>query len=146
MAMNILGQAIYQLTVLLVMLFIGQTVLPDHVENYQDIKLSSPPTKLFTIIFNTFLLMTLFNEVNCRKVHGEMNVFAGLFSNPIFYIIWTATLLSQILIVQFGGSVFSTSPLSLAQWAVCLGLAVGVLVWHQVGLAVGRVWYKGRLG
>merc|ERR1719508_693140 len=54
MAMNIVGQAVYQLTILLVMLFIGQTVLPDEVESYQDIKLSSPPTKLFTIIFNTF--------------------------------------------------------------------------------------------
>ena len=29
----------------------------------------------FTIVFNAFVMMTLFNEFNSRKVHGERNVF-----------------------------------------------------------------------
>jgi len=29
----------------------------------------------------------------------------------------------QILIVQFGGNVFSTTPLDLQQWAACSGIA-----------------------
>ena len=28
--------------------------------------------------------MTLFNEINCRKLRGEWNVFSGLFKNPYF--------------------------------------------------------------
>ena len=124
------------------MLFMGHIILPGQFSGYQKITIHTPPTELFTMIFNTFLLMTLFNEVNCRKVHGEMNVFKGILSNPIFYIIWITTFLSQILIVQFGGDVFFTTPISLAQWAVCLGCAVGVLVWHQMGLLLGKVIMK----
>lgn len=37
--------------------------------------LFSPPSQHFTIVFNAFVMMTVFNEINCRKVHGERNVF-----------------------------------------------------------------------
>lgn len=54
------------------------------------------PTQHFTMIFNSFVLMTLFNEINSRKIHGERNIFKGLFSNPIFYSIWIVTLFLQV--------------------------------------------------
>ena len=54
------------------------------------------PTQHFTIIFNTFVMMTLFNEFNARKIHGQRNVFQGIFTNPIFYSIWVGTCLSQV--------------------------------------------------
>ena len=50
----------------------------------------------FTIIFNTFVMMTLFNEFNARKIHGQRNVFQGIHTNPIFYSIWIGTMLSQV--------------------------------------------------
>ena len=40
-------------------------------------------------------MMTLFNEINARKIHGQRNVFGGIFTNPIFYLIWIATLGAQ---------------------------------------------------
>lgn len=55
-----------------------------------------PPTQHFTIIFNSFVLMTLFNEFNARKIHGQRNVFEGVFTNPIFYMIWIFTCISQV--------------------------------------------------
>ena len=54
------------------------------------------PTQHFTIIFNTFVMMTLFNEINARKIHGERNVFKGLHRNPLFIGIWIATFLIQV--------------------------------------------------
>lgn len=54
------------------------------------------PTQHFTVIFNSFVLMTLFNEINARKIHGQRNVFAGIFTNPIFYSIWIGTCLAQV--------------------------------------------------
>merc|ERR1719233_390753 len=138
MAWNMGAQVIYQVTVLLVMLFLGDKFLPGEFDySFRNISLYSPPTTLFTMIFNTFLLMTLFNEINCRKVHGEVNVFKGIFSNPIFYVIWLVTFLAQILIVQFGSTIFFTTPLSSMQWLVCLLLGGSVLLWHQLGLLVG---------
>lgn len=54
------------------------------------------PTQHFTIIFNTFVMMTLFNEINARKIHGQRNVFEGFFTNRIFYVIWIGTMASQV--------------------------------------------------
>lgn len=50
----------------------------------------------FTIIFNTFVLMTLFNEVNARKIHGQRNVIEGLNRNPVFVGIWISTAFAQV--------------------------------------------------
>lgn len=55
-----------------------------------------PPSQHFTIIFNSFVMMTLFNEFNARKIHGQRNVFEGVFTNPIFYSIWIGTCISQV--------------------------------------------------
>jgi len=59
------------------------------------------PTQHFTIIFNTFVMMTLFNEINARKIHGERNVFKGLNRNPLFIGIWIATFVVQVSFAQF---------------------------------------------
>jgi len=57
---------------------------------------NAPPGQHFTFIFNTFVMMTLFNEINARKIHGQRNVFEGLHRNYIFAGIWVATFLSQV--------------------------------------------------
>ncbi|CAG9540225.1 unnamed protein product [Cercopithifilaria johnstoni] len=131
MVKNIVGHAIFQLAILFAILFWGDKFIPG-VESGRWAPLNSPPSKHFTIIFNAFVLMTLMNEINSRKVHGERNVFKGLFTNPLFCIIWILTLISQVLIVQFGGAWFSTAPLNEIHWAVCIACAFGTLLWGQV--------------
>ena len=54
------------------------------------------PTVHFTMIFNTFVLMTLFNEVNARKIHGQRNILDGLHKNYLFLGIWFGTLIGQV--------------------------------------------------
>ena len=93
------------------------------------------PSQHFTMIFNVFVLMTLFNEINCRKIHGEQNVFRGIFTNPIFYGIWIVTFVVQILLVQYGSFAFSCVPLTLEQWMWCFFFGVTVLLWNQVRVA-----------
>ncbi|XP_022240050.1 plasma membrane calcium-transporting ATPase 2-like [Limulus polyphemus] len=94
--------------------------------------LHSPPSQHFTIIFNTFVMMTLFNELNARKIHGERNIFEGLLTNPIFYSILLITFGAQIIIVQFGGYAFSTFGLTLDQWLWCIFFGCGTLLWGQL--------------
>ncbi|CAJ0931103.1 unnamed protein product, partial [Mesorhabditis belari] len=130
MSKNILGHALYQLVVLFLLIFLGDQWF--QVTSGRFAEMHAPPSQHFTIVFNAFVLMTLFNEINARKIHGERNIFAGLFSNPIYYIIWIATFISQILIVQFGGRWFSCAALDLEQWLWCLALGVSVLLWGQV--------------
>ncbi|KAI6187513.1 Calcium-transporting ATPase [Aphelenchoides besseyi] len=131
MVKNIVGHALYQLAVLFLILFFGEKFIPN-TDLGRGASFDAPPSKHFTIIFNAFVLMTLCNEINSRKIHGERNVFKGLFSNPIFCVIWIGTLISQVLIVQYGGRWFSTAPLDLVQWGICVAFALGELLWGQV--------------
>ncbi|XP_055353324.1 plasma membrane calcium-transporting ATPase 2-like isoform X2 [Paramacrobiotus metropolitanus] len=128
MMKNILGQSVYQLTVILVMLFKGADLFD--IEDGQ--KYGALPSVHFTIIFNTFVLMTLFNEINARKIHGERNVFAGIHRNPIFLIIWVGTVVSQVILIEYGSYAFSTLSLTPEQWMWCLLFGVGTLVWQQL--------------
>ncbi|XP_026317050.1 plasma membrane calcium-transporting ATPase 2 isoform X7 [Hyposmocoma kahamanoa] len=130
MMKNILGQAIYQLFIIFSLLFVGDRIL--NIPSGRGAAIGSEPTQHFTIIFNTFVMMTLFNEINARKIHGQRNVFNGLFTNPIFYSIWIGTALSQVVIIQFGGMAFSTVGLSIDQWLWCLFFGAGTLVWGQL--------------
>lgn len=54
------------------------------------------PSVHFTVLFNTFVLMTLFNEINARKIRNERNVFQGIHRNPIFVVIWLTCLAAQV--------------------------------------------------
>ncbi|XP_072328721.1 plasma membrane calcium-transporting ATPase 2 isoform X3 [Scyliorhinus torazame] len=130
MMKNILGHGIYQLTVIFTLLFAGETIF--NIDSGRNAPLHAPPSEHYTIIFNTFVLMQLFNEINARKIHGEKNVFDGIFRNPIFCSIVFGTFAIQILIIQFGGKPFSCIPLQIDQWLWCIVLGVGELLWGQV--------------
>nr|XP_056722962.1 plasma membrane calcium-transporting ATPase 2 isoform X7 [Euleptes europaea] len=130
MMKNILGHAVYQLTLIFTLLFVGEKIF--RIDNGRNAPLHSPPSEHYTIIFNTFVMMQLFNEINARKIHGERNVFDGIFRNPIFCTIVLGTFGVQIVIIQFGGKPFSCSPLQLDQWMWCVFIGLGELVWGQV--------------
>ncbi|XP_070149499.1 plasma membrane calcium-transporting ATPase 2 isoform X7 [Polyergus mexicanus] len=131
MMKNILGQALYQLSVIFTLLFAGDLMLD--IDTGRGVAAAGGgPTQHFTVIFNTFVMMTLFNEFNARKIHGQRNVFQGIFTNPIFYSIWIGTCLSQVVIIQYGKMAFSTRALTLDQWLWCLFFGIGTLIWGQI--------------
>ncbi|KAK2885683.1 hypothetical protein Q8A67_016520 [Cirrhinus molitorella] len=130
MMKNILGHGVYQLVIIFTLLFVGEKIF--NIDSGRNAPLHSPPSEHYTIIFNTFVLMQLFNEINARKIHGERNVFDGIFANPIFCTIVLGTFGVQIVIVQFGGKPFSCAPLNVEQWLWCLFVGVGELLWGQV--------------
>ena len=72
---NMLGQASYQICAVMTLLFAGPTLLdlePGHI--VEDRKENSVH---YTLIFNAFVWMQLFNEVNCRKLKGECECYNG---------------------------------------------------------------------
>lgn len=130
MMKNILGHAVYQLTIIFFLVFAGEKFFD--IDSGRNAPLHSPPSQHYTIVFNTFVLMQLFNEINSRKIHGERNVFGGIFRNLIFCSVVLGTFISQIIIVEFGGKPFSCTKLSLSQWFWCLFIGIGELLWGQV--------------
>jgi len=130
MMKNILGQSVYQMTIIFVILFAGEKMLD--IDSGRFAGLHAPPSQHFTVIFNAFVMMTLFNEINARKIHGQRNVFEGLFSNYIFLGIWVTTFISQIILVEFGSLAFSTAGLTFDQWMWCMFCGVSTLLWGQI--------------
>ncbi|XP_020633107.2 plasma membrane calcium-transporting ATPase 1 isoform X1 [Pogona vitticeps] len=130
MMKNILGHAFYQLVVVFTLLFAGEKIFD--IDSGRNAPLHAPPSEHYTIVFNTFVMMQLFNEINARKIHGERNVFEGIFNNAIFCTIVLGTFIVQIIIVQFGGKPFSCSELTIEQWLWSIFLGMGTLLWGQL--------------
>lgn len=104
---NIIGQSIYQISVLVILQFDGKHLL----------KLSgSDDTKtLNTFIFNTFVFCQVFNEINSRDME-KINVFKGIFSSWVFLTVMFSTVTFQIVIVEFLGTYANTVPLRWELW------------------------------
>jgi P-type Ca2+ transporter type 2B len=136
MMKNVLGQSFYQLSVVFFLLWAGDLLLD--VDNGRALSEQgvSRPTQHFTVVFNAFVMMTLFNELNARKIHGQRNVFSGLQRNWLFVIIWIGTFAGQVIIVQFGGAAMNTVPLEIDHWLWCLFFGGGALVWGQVIISI----------
>ncbi|XP_029457501.1 plasma membrane calcium-transporting ATPase 1 isoform X2 [Rhinatrema bivittatum] len=130
MMKNILGHAVYQLVVVFTLLFVGEKLFD--IDSGRNAPLHAPPSQHYTIVFNTFVMMQLFNEINARKIHGERNVFEGIFNNVIFCSIVFGTFVIQVVIVQFGGKPFSCAELTVDQWLWSVFLGMGTLLWGQL--------------
>eukprot|EP00002_Diphylleia_rotans_P008168 TRINITY_DN1790_c0_g2_i3.p1 TRINITY_DN1790_c0_g2~~TRINITY_DN1790_c0_g2_i3.p1 ORF type:complete len:1013 (-),score=226.89 TRINITY_DN1790_c0_g2_i3:998-4036(-) len=64
MATSILGTSVYQLVILFTILYSPESF--DLVDGWGNTEPGSSPTTHFTVVFNTFVLMQLFNEFNAR--------------------------------------------------------------------------------
>jgi len=138
---NIFGQAIYQLAWLCATLYArdfntGKHLwLPDTMSSWNPNSgehILRYPTQHYTFIFNIFVIMQLFNEINSRKVNLDKNVFDGFFSNPSFSIVLVITIILQALIIEFGSFAFMTSGLSPALWGISIAIGAGSLVWGVI--------------
>jgi len=135
----------FQLIICCVLLFNGEEWLGlEGRENMrEDADGELDKVRLKTIIFNTFVWMQIFNEINARKVNGEWNVVEGFFDNWMFSSILLLTSILQFLIVQFGGTWTSTIELNLQQWAFCVvvgtvSFPVGqITLWFPVDMEEG---------
>jgi Ca2+-transporting ATPase len=68
----------------------------------------------------------VWNGINCRALDGRMpSFFKG---NPTFFVVMAAIIAIQVLIVQYGGDMFHTVPLSSDQWIKVIVLPAFVLV------------------
>ncbi|KAJ4838588.1 putative calcium-transporting ATPase 13, plasma membrane-type [Turnera subulata] len=108
---NLIAQAIYQVTILLILEFRGKSIfgVDERVKN--------------TLIFNTFVLCQVFNEFNARKLE-KRNIFKGMHKNKLFLAIIGITIVLQVLMVELLQKFASTKRLNWQQWGVCIGIAV----------------------
>lgn len=124
MIKHIIGQSVYQLIVLLTLTFTGETIFDIPSGRRTDLPESqkNDPNVHLTIIFNAFVWMQLFNELNCRKIHDELNIFNGITKNRLFIYLAVLQVVMQIILVEWTGRFFNTTSLSAVQWTACIVL------------------------
>lgn len=96
----------------------------------------STPAGINTVFFAAFVIAAVWNGINCRALDGKMPPFFK--GNPTFFAVMGFIVLSQVLIVQYGGLVFGTVPLSFNEWVTIIAVSASVLV---VGFGI-RVVYR----
>lgn len=122
----IIGQAIYQLTVTLVLYFAGASIFGYTTEREIDEELPS-------LVFNSFVWMQIFNQVNNRRLDNKFNILEGAHRNWFFIGIFCIMCGGQVLIIFVGGAALSVVPLNGTQWAVSViigivSIPVGVII------------------
>ncbi len=78
-------------------------------------------TSHMTIIFNTFVFYTLFNQINCRVINDQINIFSRIHRCWLFILITGCEMGLQALLVEFGRNAFHCSKggLTIQQWGMC---------------------------
>lgn len=141
MVKHILGKAVWQAILLFATLFAGEYFIIEPVEKWRYGRESNfvfpgraytrsgaplyiehaddGASRHMTFIFTMFVLMQIFNMFPARKIRDEINIFEGLCSNFMFFLVFVIIVIGQIVLTQFGGLVMKVHPdgLSPVQWA-----------------------------
>lgn len=131
----IFGHSLFQLTTLLILLFAGHILFD--IDEGNTSEYFAAPTEHYTLIFNTFVCMQIFNEFNARKIHGEQNVFSNIHTNFIFIGVALFQVIFQIMFIEvpvLNDRVFKTTSLSPDLWLWCIFLGSLELVLQCVDL------------
>nr|XP_028962674.1 LOW QUALITY PROTEIN: calcium-transporting ATPase 2, plasma membrane-type-like [Malus domestica] len=110
---NILGQSLYQFVIIWFLQTRGK----------EAFQLIGPDSDLIltTLIFNSFVFCQVFNEISSREME-KVNVFKGIMQNYVFVTVLSATVIFQIIIIEFLGTFANTHPLSWKQWFASVAL------------------------
>jgi Ca2+-transporting ATPase len=127
---QIIGQAIYQLIIVFMMLFAGPPGLFPYLS---EGLMASMESHWATVIFNAFVWMQIFNAFNCRRIDNHLNIFEAITKNWYFAAILAVMIGGQFLIIFVGGVALQVVRLNVYEWIVSIipGLLVfpvGVLI------------------
>ncbi|CAL9015015.1 unnamed protein product [Prunus brigantina] len=112
---NIVSQALYQSAILVSFQLKGQTV-PGISKKVSE-----------SIVFNSFVLCQVFNQVNSRELEKK-NVFRDILHNQWFWVSVGGTLVLQVAFIEISHILVGNARLNWAQWGVCL--LIGMVSWE----------------
>ena len=86
----------------------------------------------YAFLFNTYVMLQIFNEINARKLLvNEINPFAGFFNNKFFLLILVVSIVVQIGLVEvdFIAKVLKIKPLNMIENAISVGIGASCIIW-----------------
>ena len=92
-----------------------------------------------SIFFSIFVMLQFWNLFNARCLGRNHSALHGLLANRSFILIAAAIFIGQVLLIQYGGSVFRTVPLSLWDWLLIVAATSPVLLLGEIWRFIGRL-------
>lgn len=123
MGKMIIGQAICQLAITLVLHFAGPTLMGYDMTNLDQ------QEHMKTLVFNTFVWLQIFNQLNSRRLDNHLNIFEGITRNRFYIVINLIMIGGQVLIIFVGGAAFGIRPLTGKEWGMSIGLGAISVPW-----------------
>jgi len=92
---------------------------------YEEYTRVNAGTAHMAIVFNVFVIYTLFNQFNCRVIDDSLNIFVRIGNNLFFPIITLGELALQIILIEFGRDAFKCTErgLTFYQWLIVIGFS-----------------------
>ena len=94
-------------------------------EAYTEYVNANCATVHMSLIFNIFVLYTLFNQINCRIIDDSFNIFVRINRSLLFILICLCEIGLQVAIIYVGKSPFHiiNEGLTGGQWGICIGFS-----------------------
>ncbi len=141
---QILGISVYQIVMLLILMIFGQGIydLPyESSDKFQGTPNSDNKLIHYTMLFNTFMFMQIFNSLNCRKLGiNEINIFESFFNNWLYLLIVGVEIAAQIILINYFGFLIRAHELTSDQHAACILLGFGTLIVSTVLKFTPAAW------
>lgn len=99
-----------------------------------DVEKNPGMSRHYAFLFNTYVYLQIFNEINAKKLlPSENNIFAGLFNNTFFMTVLLISMGIQVMIVQIRPvAIFlKMLPLTTAQYFISIGIGATCLIWGK---------------
>ena len=99
-----------------------------------DVERNPGMSRHYAFLFNTYVYLQIFNEINAKKLlPSENNVFAGLFNNTFFLTILLISMGIQVMIVQIRpvAEFLKMLPLTTPQYFISIGIGASCIIWGK---------------
>jgi Ca2+-transporting ATPase len=91
-----------------------------------------------TLFFSTFVFLQFWNMFNAKGFETRHSVLHDLRGSRTFFLVLLLIAVGQVLIVEFGGPVFRTTPLTWVQWLEVIGYTSLIAILGDVVRSIRR--------
>jgi len=133
----IIGQAIFQIVVVFILMFAGPQRLFGWLSEGPEADVTA---RWNSTIFNMFVWFQIFNAFNCRRIDNRFNIFEGITKNFYFMGILAVMIGGQVMIVFIGGAALDVERLGGTEWAISILLGILTLPLGCLIRAIPDAW------
>ena len=150
---QIFGVTIYMIAIMMVIMYCGKSIfdleynLATQIIDRDD-PLAEPKRKHFTLIWNTFIFLQVFNLVNCRdvgpdKLHGCSGIQRNLLT--VFVIVLIVLVQTVACFTFLGEIMFQTEPVDRRHFMICVVCGFSCMLASTLFKLIPNKWIENRM-